>query len=103
MAFVAAITKRIRNNESPKTSHRNVIIRVKKRRMRRWVTYMALVVHLVIRQLDPIEADDLPHPRLPRTGGVRVDVEPGGDAGVVRVPGHHPLRAVVHVPAGARA
>lgn len=65
----------------------------------RCVTYMSLVVHLVVGEFDPVEADHLTHPRLPRARRVRVHVEPGCDAGVVRVPGHHPLRAVVHVPA----
>ena len=67
--------------------------------MLRWVTYMSLIVHLVVGELDAVEADDLTHPRLPRARRVRVHVEPGRDAGVVRVSSHHPLRAVVHVPA----
>lgn len=66
-------------------------------------TYVPLVVHLVVGELHPVEADDLPHPGLPRAGGVGVDVEPRGDAGVVRVPRHHPLRAVIDVPGPARA
>lgn len=66
-------------------------------------TYVSLVVHLVVGELHPVEADDLPHPGLPRAGGVGVDVEPGGDAGVIRVPRHHPLRAVIHVPGPGRA
>lgn len=61
---------------------------------------MALVVHFVVGELDPVEADHLTHPHLPRARRVRVHVESGRDAGVVRVPGDHPLRAVVHVPAG---
>lgn len=65
----------------------------------RCVTYMSLVVHLVVGELDPVEADDLTHPRLACARRVRVHVEPRGDAGVVRVPSHHPLGAVVHVPA----
>ena len=62
---------------------------------------MSLVVHLVVGELDPVKADDLTHPRLPRARRVRVHVEARGDARVVRVPRHHPLRAVVHVPAGS--
>lgn len=65
-----------------------------------WVTYMSLIVRLVVGEFDPIKADDLTHPRLSCARRVRVHVEPGRDAGVVRVSGHHPLRAVVHVPAG---
>lgn len=69
------------------------------RRVTRWrVTYMSLVVHLVVGEFDAVEADDLTHPRLTGARRVRVHVEPRGDAGMVRVPGHHPLRAVVHVP-----
>lgn len=62
------------------------------------VTYMSLIVHLVVGEFDTVKADDLTHPRLSCARRVRVHVEPRGDAGVVRVPGHHPLRAVVHVP-----
>lgn len=61
---------------------------------------MSLIVRLVVGEFDPIKADDLTHPRLSCARRVRVHVEPGRDAGVVRVSGHHPLRAVVHVPAG---
>lgn len=66
-------------------------------------TYVPLVVHLVVGELHAVEADDLPHPGLPRAGGVGVDVEARGDAGVVRVPRHHPLRAVIDVPGPGRA
>ena len=58
---------------------------------------MSLVVQFVIGQFEFVEADHLPHPRLPGRGGVRVDVDPRGHRGV-RVPRHHPLGAVVHVP-----
>lgn len=64
-----------------------------------WVTYMSLIVHLVVGELDAVKADDLTHPRLSCARRVRVHVEPGRDARVVRVSGHHPLRAVIHVPA----
>lgn len=63
---------------------------------------MSLIVHLVVGEFDAVKADDLTHPRLPGARRVRVHVEPRGDAGVIRVPGHHPLRAVVHVPGGQR-
>ena len=66
-----------------------------------WVTYMSLVVHLVVGEFDPVKADDLTHPRLSCARRVRVHVQSGRDAGVVRVPSHHPLRAVVHVPANS--
>lgn len=66
-------------------------------------TYVPLVVHLVVGELHAVEADDLPHPGLPRAGRVGVDVEARGDAGVVRVPRHHPLRAVIDVPGPGRA
>lgn len=62
---------------------------------------MSLIVHFVVGEFDAVEADDLTHPRLSRARRVRVHVEPGRDAGVVRVSSHHPLRAVVHVPGGA--
>lgn len=61
---------------------------------------MPLIVHLVVGEFNAVEADDLTHPRLSCARRVRVHVEPGSNAGVVRVSGHHPLRAVVHVPAG---
>lgn len=66
-------------------------------------TYVPLVVHLVVGELHAVEADDLPHPGLPRAGGVGMDVEARGDAGVIRVPRHHPLRAVIDVPGPGRA
>ena len=59
---------------------------------------MALVVHLVVRQLHAVEADHLTHPRLPRARRVRMHVEARGDARVVSVSRHHPLRAVIDVP-----
>lgn len=65
-----------------------------------WVTYMSLVVHFVVGKFDPIKADDLTHPSLSCARRVRMHVESGRDAGVVRVSSNHPLRAVVHVPAG---
>lgn len=64
-----------------------------------WVTYMSLVVHLVVGKFDPVKADDLTHPRLSCARRVRMHVKSWRDAGVVRVPSYHPLRAVVHVPA----
>lgn len=74
--------------------------RKRKQRMLRWVTYMSLIVHLVVGEFDSIKADDLTHPCLSSARRVRVHVEPGRDAGVIRVSSHHPLRAVVHIPAG---
>lgn len=68
-----------------------------------WVTYMSLIVHLVVGELDSVKADDLTHPRLSCARGVRVHVEPRRDAGVIRVSSHHPLRAVVHIPAWRKA
>lgn len=38
------------------------------------LAYMALVVQLVIGQFEFVEADDLSHPRLPGSRGVRMDV-----------------------------
>lgn len=61
---------------------------------------MSLIVRLVIGELDAVKADDLTHPRLSCARRVRVHVESRRDARVVRVPSHHPLRAVVHIPAG---
>lgn len=63
------------------------------------VTYMSLIVRLVIGELDAVKADDLTHPRLSCARRVRVHVESRRAARVVRVPSHHPLRAVVHIPA----
>lgn len=60
---------------------------------------MPLVVQFVVGQFQLVKADHLTHPRLSRSRGVRVDVDPGRHRRV-RVPRHHPLRAVVHVPSG---
>ena len=64
---------------------------------------MTLIVHLVVRELQAVEADHLTHPRLSRARRVRVHVEARGDARVVRVSRHHPLRAVIDVPVGKKA
>lgn len=58
---------------------------------------MALVVELVIGQLEFVEAYNLAHPRLTgsRRVGMNVDTRRDRRIGVTR---YHPLRAVVHVP-----
>lgn len=61
-------------------------------------TYMALVVQLIVGELELVEADHLSHPGVPRGERVWVDVDPRRN-GRVGVPRHHPLGAVVHVPA----
>lgn len=53
-------------------------------------THVALVVQLVVGQLELVEADHLAHPRLPRGRRVRVDVDSGRHRGV-GVARHHPL------------
>lgn len=55
------------------------------------LTYVAFVVHLIVGEFHAVEADDLPHPGLSRAGRVRVDIESGSDARVVRIPSYHPL------------
>lgn len=61
------------------------------------LTHMALVVQLIVGEFEFVEADHLPHPGVSRGQGVWVDVDPRGHGGV-RVPRHHPLGAVVHIP-----
>lgn len=63
------------------------------------LTHMALVVQLIVSEFEFVEADHLPHPGVSRGQGVWVDVDPRGHGGV-RVPRHHPLGAVVHIPRG---
>lgn len=61
-------------------------------------TYMSLVVELVVGEFELVEAHHLTHPRLSRGRRVRVDVD-SGRHGRVRVTRHHPLGAVIHIPA----
>lgn len=57
---------------------------------------MALVVQLVVGQLEFVKANDLSHPRLTRSRRVRVDVHTWG-YGWIRISCHHPLGTVVHI------
>lgn len=58
---------------------------------------MALIIKLVVGQLELIKTDHLPHPGVSRSQGVRVDVNPWGHWGV-SIASHHPLGAVIHIP-----
>lgn len=60
---------------------------------------MSLVVQLVVGEFEFVEADHLSRPGVSGGQGVGVDVRPRRDRGV-GVACHHPLRAVVHIPAG---
>lgn len=64
-------------------------------------TYMALIIQFVVGQLQLVEADHLPHPSLPRGRRVRMNIHPGRHRGI-SIPCHHPLRAVVNIPARQR-
>lgn len=64
---------------------------------------MAFVVHLVVCEFHAIKADNLTHPGLSWARRVWVNIEPGSDARVVRIPSYHPLWAVVHVPEKAQS
>ena len=56
---------------------------------------MALLVQLVIGQLELVEVDDGVHPVCASIGGVGMDVEPGGGALLLKAP--HPGRVLVLV------
>lgn len=58
---------------------------------------MALVIQLIVGELELVKADHLSHPGVPRGEWVRVDIDPGWH-GRVGIPRHHPLGAVVHIP-----
>lgn len=62
---------------------------------------MALIIQLVVGQLELVKTDHLPHPGVSGSQRVRVDVNPRGDGGV-SIASHHPLGAVIHVPERGR-
>lgn len=65
------------------------------------LTYMALIIKLVVGQLELVKTDHLPHPGVSRSQGVRVDVNSRGHWGV-SIASHHPLGAVIHIPERGR-
>jgi len=60
--------------------------------------YVSLVVQLIVGEFEFVEADHLPHPGVSRGQRVWVDVDPWRHGGVC-ISCHHPLGAVVHIPA----
>lgn len=62
---------------------------------------MALIIKLVVGQLELVKTDHLPHPGVSRSQRVRMDVNPWGHWGVC-IASHHPLGAVIHIPERGR-
>jgi len=62
---------------------------------------MALIIKLVVGQLELVKTDNLPHPGVSRSQRVGVDVNPWGHWGV-SIASHHPLGAVIHIPERGR-
>ena len=57
-------------------------------------SYVAEGVQVVVRQLQLLEGDQLPHPVGPSGRRIRVDVEPSWHGGL-RLPRHHPANTAI--------
>lgn len=60
------------------------------------LTHMSLIVQFIVGQLEFVEANNLSHPGVSRSQGIRVYVNPWGHRGV-SIASHHPLGAVIHI------
>ena len=60
---------------------------------------MAVLIQLIVGELELVEGDDLLHPLGALGGGVRVDVDAGRGVGV-SLARHHPAARVECVPGG---